>query len=128
MALAQNRFVRETHLADRNGQLDKVGVVHGQFPVHGVAILEEAVRDIARVDGEAHELEDEVASARQSSRKPLSALSRRPSRTLTASPFLILTFFLRTSGFIKQRSRVAMAMTAGIATKLNTLWHLRRQR
>ena len=42
--------------------------------------------------------------------------------------FVDFMFHSNISGFMKQRSRIAGAMVAGIATKLKMDWFLRRRR
>jgi hypothetical protein len=48
--------------------------------------------------------------------------------TLAATAFRILTFCANTRGFMKHSSSVAIAIVAGIATKLKTLWFLSMRR
>jgi hypothetical protein len=101
-----------THLGASYTDLDQVRVVGLDFGVDASNVLSEDVCDVSRVDSFQDQLDRRQLNFVGCSRLRL---------TPTASPRRILTFCFKIKGFMKHLSSVAIAMTAGMATKLKTL-------
>jgi hypothetical protein len=115
---------KKTHPSSENSNLDEARVVCSCASVDAANTVAEHVGDIARVGSSEYELRQAGADQYSLQREEENTAERTP----TACPFRILTLRCITAGFIKQTSRVAMAMTWGMAQKLKTDWFERRVR